>query len=114
MEKPRKAEHEEASSPEPSKKERYGGFNEVDFDEIEQSQFESSVKPNENSIKKNEGGETNPTYYSEESEEEQKGPDLVVEKGPEPEKVDFVKETFAKFGLNMNLYNPGALVGNEV
>jgi hypothetical protein len=38
----------------------------------------------------------------------------VVEKVPEAEKVDFVKETFAKFGLNMNLYNPGSVVVNEV
>jgi hypothetical protein len=33
------------------------------------------MKPNESSIKKNEGVETNHTYYSEESEEEQKGPE---------------------------------------
>lgn len=29
------------------------------------------------------------------------------------EKVDFVKETFAKFGLSMNLYNPNAPTTTE-
>jgi hypothetical protein len=49
------------------------------------------------------------TYYSEESEEEEgKSPEAAkLPAQAEAEKVDFVKETFAKFGLNMNLYNPG-------
>ena len=75
------------------------------------------MKQNETaSVKKGDAESHNQTntYYSEESEEEVKSP--AAEKypsQPEAEKVDFVKETFAKFGLNMNLYNPG-IASNEI
>lgn len=67
------------------------------------------------SVKKGEAESHNQTntYYSEESEEEVKSPEVEsLPTQPEAEKVDFVKETFAKFGLNMNLYNPG-VASNE-
>ena len=67
------------------------------------------MKQNETaSVKKGDAESHNQTntYYSEESEEEEKSPE-AAKLPTQPEKVDFVKETFAKFGLNMNLYNPG-------
>ena len=72
------------------------------------------MKQNETaSVKKGEADSHNQTntYYSEESEEEVMSASLPTQ--PEVEKVDFVKETFAKFGLNMNLYNPG-IASNEL
>jgi hypothetical protein len=55
------------------------------------------------------GGTSN--YYSEEESEERKE-DLNMSSLNNPqvvEKTDFVKDTFAKFGLSMNLYGEGAI-----
>ncbi len=65
------------------------------------------------------------TYYSEDDEQEKKEEGKKNEneemydfgkgpsKGAQKNDTDFVKDTFAKYGLNMNLYNPNVAAGDS-
>lgn len=67
-------------------------------------QYENDAKSTNNA---------NADNYSEEETEERKEEE-IIETAPlkQVEKTDFVKDTFAKFGLSMNLYSSNAGSGN--
>ncbi|TNV86072.1 hypothetical protein FGO68_gene2622 [Halteria grandinella] len=79
---------------------------EDDYEEFESNtnQYASEVRDSSTGVPGHQGGNT--AYYSEdESEEKKEDTSMTLSAPPQTiEKTDFVKDTFAKFGLSMNLY----------
>ena len=84
------------------------GSNDDEFTspDVKNIDFDQENNGNQDEPEKSENGQRIGTIFSDEEETKQEEKTTPTNAKKE---IDFVKDTFAKFGLNMNLYNPSLI-----